>query len=239
MTVAELSDAQWWELARDLSARVAVYTPDWTEPVGNDPGVTIVELFGFLGESLLSRADSSPLAQTRLRQVIQQLQRAKDIACQDGTLTRNRFFTGKLLTADDLSQEQDYHRSKQRRHNRLLHGVGVVRGLSVSLEARDAGGGPTITVSPGVAISPDGEDLVVCEPVTLDPCQGVATCYVTMSFVERPMEPTPEGEPSRIDESAEVAASEVVPPGHLAIARLLHDGSGWRVDSTFRPPRVD
>jgi hypothetical protein len=230
--MAESSEARWKELTRDLSARVATFAPEWTEPADHDPGVTLVELLGFLADSLLSRGDVPPQARTRLRSVIERLERADEVDCQDGTLTRTRFFAGKLLTADDLAREQDYHRSKHRRHNRLVHGVGIVRGLGVTLEARPGGGGPTIVVDPGVAISPDGEELVVCDSVMRDVCQGVEVCYVTLTLLEQPVGATPEGEHSRIEESAEVVVSDQVPPGHLAIGRLLHAGGAWRVDVT-------
>ena len=236
--MAESTDAPWEKLGRDLSARVAAFAPDWTEASDSDPGLALIELFGFLAESLLSRSDLSPQARTRLREVIQRLERADDSSCQDGTLTRNHFYTGKLLTADDLGQEQAYHRTRYRRHNRLLHGVGIVRGLGVGLEPRPGGGDPTIVVSVGLAISPDGEELVVCEPVSREVCQGASACYVTLGLDERPAAPTPEGEHSSIEESAEVAVSDDVPAGHLAIARLVHDGGLWRPDPSFKAPRA-
>ena len=71
--MAELSDARWEELSRDLSARVSAFAPDWTEPADNDPGITLVEVFGFLAESLLSRADLSPQARTRLGEILERL----------------------------------------------------------------------------------------------------------------------------------------------------------------------
>jgi hypothetical protein len=233
-----LSDARWEALSRDLSARVAALPPDWTEPADNDPGITLVELFAFLAESLLSRADLSPRARTRLGEVLERLERGRDSDCRDGTLTRNRFFTGKLLSADDLEQEQAYERTKHRRHNRLLHGAGIVRGLAVGLEPRPGGGDPAIVVSPGVALDPNGDELVVCEPVTRGLCQGASLCYVTVALLERPTDPTPDGESSRIEESVEVAVSQDLPPRHLAIARLLHDDGAWRPDPTFVAARV-
>jgi hypothetical protein len=236
--VAELSDAAWEALRRELSERVAVFAPDWTEWTDSDPGITFAELFGFLAESLLSRPDLSPHARARLREILERLERVGSSDCQDGTLTRNRFFTGKLVTADDFEQEQAYGRAKHRRHNRLLHGVGIVRGLGVSLESSPGSDDPTVVVSPGLAISSDGEELVVCEPVTRDVCQGASVCYVTVALVERPMNPTPDGEPSRIDESAEVFVSEDAPRGHVAIARLLRDDGVWRLDPSFNPPQV-
>ncbi len=236
--MAELSDDRLEELRRVLSARVGAFAPDWTDPSENDPGITLVELMGFLAESVLSRSDLSPRARTRLREILERLERADDPDCQDGTLIRNRYSFGKLLSADDFEQEQSYNRTKHRRHNRLLHGVGIVRGLEVGLEQDPGGGDSTIVVSPGVALDPNGEELVVCEPVKLDPCKGSSPCYVTVALTERPTNPTPDGEPSRIEESAEIDVSEDVPAGHLAIARLLHDGSLWRSDPTFTAPRI-
>jgi hypothetical protein len=235
--MTELSDADWEKLTRELSSRVAVFTPDWTEHEDSDPGITLIQLFGFLTESLLFRADLSPEARTHLRLVLDRLERAPDSTCQDGTLTRNSYFTGKQLTADDFEQEQSYHRSKHRRHNRLLHGVGIVSGLGVSVEPGSEGDDASVVVSPGVAIAPDGEELVVCERAILDVCAGKSLCYVTVALTERPENPTPSGEASRIQETAEVAVSEDAPAGHLAIARLLRDGDGWLVDAAFEPAR--
>jgi hypothetical protein len=63
-------------------------------------------------------------------------------------------------------------------------------------------------------------------------------CYVTVALVERPTDPTPDGESSRIEESTEVAVSVDLPSGHLAIGRLLHDGGAWRSDPRFEAARV-
>lgn len=235
--MAELN-ASWEELRRDVLARVAAFVPDWTNPADHDPGITLVELFGFLAESLLSRPDLSPRARARLRRALVALEGTAGPDCRDGTLTRTRFFAGRLLSADDLATEQAFERTKHRRHNRLLHGAGIVRGLAVELAARPGGGDPTIVVSPGVALDPIGEEQVLCEPVTRDVCQGASACYVSVGLVERPTNPTSDGESSRIEESAEIAVSHDVPPGHLPIARLLHEGGAWRVDPTFEAARV-
>ena len=153
-------------------------------------------------------------------------------------MTRTHFFFGKLLSVDDLEREQSYHRTKHRRHNRLVHGRGIVRGLGVSLGAQKAGQVPQIEVSPGVAIDPRGEELVVCDPVTRDVSVAGTVCHVTVSLVERPVDPAPDGEHLHIEESAEIAVVEDVPDGHLAIARLRRGRSGWRIDASFRPARV-
>jgi len=49
-----------------------------------------------------------------------------------GEVRRVHYFTGKLLTAEDLAAEQTYHVEKARRHNRTLHGAGVAQGLGVT-----------------------------------------------------------------------------------------------------------
>lgn len=74
---------------------------------------------------------------------------------------RVHFFTGQLLTPDDLQAEQDYHRRMRYLHNRLL-GHGVVDGLDVS-----AGDDSTVVVSPGLAIDPCGREIVVVEEVRI------------------------------------------------------------------------
>ena len=239
--MADLSDVDWEELTRELSNRVAVFVPDWTEHEDSDPGITLVQLFAFLTESLLYRTDLSPEVRVSLREILDRVERAHDAKCQDGTVTRNHFYAGKLLAAEDFEQEQSYHRTKHRRHNRLLHGVGIVSGLAVSVEPRSDGGDASVVVSPGVAIAPDGEELVVCERATLDMCAGKSLCYVTVALIERPANPTADGEASRTQETAEVAVLEDVPAGHLPIARLLGDGGAWLVDTAFeavrsRPP---
>ena len=81
-------------------------------------------------------------------------------------LERVRYFPRQLLTADDLRLDQDYFREKQRRHNRFLHGWGVVCGLKV---LRDLNAGPlAITVCPGFALGPCGDEIYVGDPVGYD-----------------------------------------------------------------------
>jgi hypothetical protein len=58
-----------------------------------------------------------------------------------------------------------------------------------------------------------------------------------VASIERPENPTPGGEPSRIQETAEVAVTEDVHPGHFAIARLLRDGGTWSLDASFEAAR--
>ena len=76
---------------------------------------------------------------------------------------RPRYFHGQLLTAQDFADEQDYFREKLRRHNRLLHGWGVVCGLSVT----PAAGRCAVVVSPGYALDPCGDEILLEEEALL------------------------------------------------------------------------
>jgi hypothetical protein len=238
------ADPDWGPLRRALLERVAVYAPDWTDSTETDPGITFVELFAFLGESLLDRPDLSPIARARLREILTRLDRPEALDCADETLSRNRYFDGKLMNVDDFAEEQEYNRAKHRRHNRLLHGVGIVHGLGVSVET-DSHGGPRVVVEPGLAIAPDGEEVVVCERILIDPCPSGDPCYVSVYLLETPTRPvaaltdsTDGTEPSRIVESAGVAVSGVVADDHLVIGRVIRGPDAWRVDPTFKPKRV-
>jgi hypothetical protein len=83
------------------------------------------------------------------------------------TLERVRYFPRQLLTADDMVADQDYVRQKLRRHNRFLHGWGVVCGLEVTA-APTANLPWRVRISSGYALGPYGDELYVAEPVHLD-----------------------------------------------------------------------
>lgn len=79
-------------------------------------------------------------------------------------LCRPRFFDGQLITAADFDRQDDYRIGKDRLHNRYLHGTGVVCGLEVVCNPCD----DTVTVRPGYALGPCGEDIVVCADTSVD-----------------------------------------------------------------------
>ena len=82
-------------------------------------------------------------------------------------LERVRFFQRQLLSVADLVTEQDYFRQKLRRHNRFLHGWGVVCGLEVIPQpTNDAPWRVEITA--GYALGPYGDEVYVGESVFLD-----------------------------------------------------------------------
>jgi DNA-binding beta-propeller fold protein YncE len=88
--------------------------------------------------------------------------------CSVDQLTRNHYFTGKWLTERDFSDEQAFHVGKQRRHNRTLHGSGVVCGLRVRQHPNESCRNRFVIIEPGVAVDCCGRELVVLDEVTVD-----------------------------------------------------------------------
>lgn len=60
-----LDDRSYDQILAELKARIPVYTPEWTDQGPSDPGITLLELLAYLGESLLYRFNQIP-DQTRL-----------------------------------------------------------------------------------------------------------------------------------------------------------------------------
>jgi predicted phage baseplate assembly protein len=55
-----LDDRTWEQLRAELVQRIPTYTPEWTNHNAGDPGIALLELFAFLGESLLYRFNQIP-----------------------------------------------------------------------------------------------------------------------------------------------------------------------------------
>lgn len=75
--------------------------------------------------------------------------------------TRLRWFTGRFITARDLTDEQEYHLERHRLHNRLLHGWGTVCGLAVHPHDRADCAHEWVWVDPGIAIDCRGREIVL------------------------------------------------------------------------------
>ena len=142
-----------------------------------------------------------------------------------GVLERPRYFPRQLMTPTELILEQDYFRDKMRRHNRLLHGYGVICGAWVyrvphepepgqpkptpaELAKTKAGGAATpaedpwlVRVSPGILLSPYGDEIVIacdqivdvqhfCQEVASDePCLPTLDPWHSDASVSRPTGP--------------------------------------------------
>ena len=55
-----LDDRGYEDLVQELLARVPAHTPEWTNPRPGDPGRTLLELFAWLGDTILYRANLVP-----------------------------------------------------------------------------------------------------------------------------------------------------------------------------------
>ncbi len=85
-------------------------------------------------------------------------------------LARVNFFNRQLLTADDMITDRDYFLAKLRRHNRFMHGCGVVCGLIVA-PAPITAQPWRVSVSSGYALGPYGDEIFVGETVYFDLAQ--------------------------------------------------------------------
>ncbi|HEY0069627.1 MAG TPA: baseplate J/gp47 family protein [Chloroflexia bacterium] len=60
IVVPELDNRRYQDLLDEALARIPVYTPEWTNFNKSDPGVTLIEVFAFMVENLLYRANYIP-----------------------------------------------------------------------------------------------------------------------------------------------------------------------------------
>lgn len=90
--------------------------------------------------------------------------------CESTILERPRYFPRQLISDTELTQEQNYFRDKLRRHNRLLHGWGVVCGALVCPYVKDPAKGELepwkVVIHPGYILGPYGDEIVIgCERI--------------------------------------------------------------------------
>ena len=60
VTLPKIDDRRYDDLLGEAISRIPVHTPEWTNFNRSDPGVTLIEVFSFLTESLLYRANLIP-----------------------------------------------------------------------------------------------------------------------------------------------------------------------------------
>lgn len=80
------------------------------------------------------------------------------------TFERPRFFPRQLVTHTELNQAGDYALARLRRHNRMMHGWGVVCGALVC----PAGRPWQIRITPGYLLDPAGNELCVPKEHVVD-----------------------------------------------------------------------
>jgi hypothetical protein len=220
----------WRALVKSLEREVVRRFPAWKGGNSHDPGVTLVELFAFLTENLLYR--SAPAGARR---------RARAAAKGGEALLRVRYFSGKLLDADDFTAEQSYVRGKLRRRNRWIHGSGVVSGLDVSIGRTK--GAARVVVAPGFALDPRGEEIEVPRRITLLlPTKGRAL-FVLARYSERFLRPatvapsSPTKSWTRVEETFQISLAPTASANTVKLARLTRANGKWALDPRFRPRR--
>jgi hypothetical protein len=108
---------------------------------------------------------------------------------------RPHYFSGQLLQAEDLREEQDYLLDRIRSHNRL-HGHGTVCGLAVEATEPPSG---RVVVGPGVALDCCGREIVVRKRIELDlTAAKTGLLFVTLAYGEEEAAPIPTDDPDRV-----------------------------------------
>lgn len=82
--------------------------------------------------------------------------------------TRNRFFRGKRMKAEDYILEQTYGMARRRLVNRAVLGSGIVYGFSLPEPQALAAGSKPLAVGPGFALDGCGRELLTACSWTLD-----------------------------------------------------------------------
>src|SRR5512143_3195584 len=159
-----------------------------------------------------------------------------------GRAKRLTYFTGQVLGEADFRAEQQYLIERRYLHNRALHGFGVASGLTVTV-AGD-GPSPSVVVGPGLALDRHGREVELDDPAVLPIGNPGCPQYVIVEYIERETDPVPSlangggTAASRIEAGASIRLSpEAVTDDGIALARLLSDSTGWKVDGAFEPPR--
>lgn len=140
-------------------------------------------------------------------------------------LERVNYFQGQLLSASDLQVEQEYFLARLRRHNRYMHGWGVVSGLTVTVET------PTqIVVEPGFAIDCVGNDIHVCTQVRLPVPRIADTLFIVIRYSETGTSPTPLASDATTPTTGEAAYSRIREGFHIEVVGTdptsNHQGKG-------------
>ena len=143
----------------------------------------------------------------------------------DQNLTRLRPFEGLCLTAEDLLDEQTYHRANNHRHNLFMHGHGIVQGLQVEIsQSRKKYKG---VIEAGFGVTQMGQGVLLVDPVSvpLEVPKKDGEYMLWLFHVEAPLEDdsrpvfdTSEGRSSRVKESVAPRLHPIDDPQTDAVA---------------------
>jgi hypothetical protein len=160
-----------------------------------------------------------------------------ELSARYGAAKRPRYEPRSYLASWDLVTEQRYRRQQLRRHNRYLHGWGIVFGLWV-IPANDQTRPWAVQICPGFALGPHGDEIGVPEPALVSVhdalWQGPKTVsmpnvYIGIRDAEQALCPVPSKhprcsceetvyQPSRVRESFQVEVLSTMPEAYEAEA---------------------
>jgi predicted phage baseplate assembly protein len=174
-----LDDRRFDDLVEELLTRIPAHTPEWTHPRQGDPGRTLIELFAWLADTLLYRANLIPERQRLvflklLGQPLRAARPARTVVAlsyaQEETLVATRLLPGGRVegpapfetlaetTVLPVSAEAYYKRRLTDTESARM--AGVLQGLSAIHRLRGAPRGYEITpVFDGGRALPDGIDV--------------------------------------------------------------------------------
>lgn len=145
-------------------------------------------------------------------------------------IKRPNYFTAQFLVDKDFNDEQAYHLTFRRRHNRVSHTFGIADGLDVSvLDSAN------VVIAKGTAFDLNGNEIVFNDPVTypLKTHGNGQVVYLTVAYQDVTDQadaypPAPENF-TRTTERPIIQDSVTVPPTDgsvIVLARIQLNGNG-------------
>jgi len=105
----------------------------------------------------------------------------KDDLLKEFPMKRIKPEDGMAVTAQVWEEAHDYHRQRQRYHDLLRHGPGIVAGLKViASDPPDS----SVYILPGMAVDPRGEVIVLTEPVAYNVGSAHGFLYLVLTYEE-------------------------------------------------------
>ena len=60
LKIPKIDDRNYQQIVNEALVRIPVHNPEWTNFNDSDPGITLIQLFAFMSESLLYRSNLIP-----------------------------------------------------------------------------------------------------------------------------------------------------------------------------------
>lgn len=96
-------------------------------------------------------------------------------------IKRLHYYDQQFLREPDFTDEQKYHMDMRRRHNRTMHGWGIVEGMKVVIKDSQ-----TVTIQAGMALDADGREIIIGQAQDIaipgGPSNANKTYYVAVKY---------------------------------------------------------